>query len=122
MLKRTPEDKATPAQASYLWLRRDNEDLYIALLNELNPGEKPQSKLRVKVSWQADGEASRRRRVSSQRENGADVGGCIAKRAMPVCRRKVLDLHAGRIGEPSRRRTGQEQQMPVTFRHKAIPH
>jgi len=51
LLKRTPGNKPTPAKPSYLWLNRDDDCLYIALLNELNPGEKPRSKATKNASW-----------------------------------------------------------------------
>ena len=51
VLKRTPIDTPTPAKPSYLWVRRDDENLYIALLNELNPGEKPRPKASKDASW-----------------------------------------------------------------------
>ncbi|NOZ20695.1 MAG: hypothetical protein GXP25_06355 [Planctomycetes bacterium] len=51
VLKRTPSNKPTKARPSYVWLRWDEESLYIGLLNELNPGETPKPKAGKDASW-----------------------------------------------------------------------
>ena len=51
VLNRTPSNKPTKARPSYIWLRRDEEYLYIALAHELNPGETPRPKAGSETSW-----------------------------------------------------------------------
>ena len=51
VLKQTPYNTPTKARPSYIWLRRDAEHLYVALLNELDPGAKPVPKGTKGASW-----------------------------------------------------------------------
>ena len=51
LIDRTPTAKPTMARSSRMWLRHDGECLYVALLNELNPGEEPRPKPAKGGSW-----------------------------------------------------------------------
>ena len=50
-LTRNPENVPTKARPSIMWLRRDAEDLYIALRHELEPGQQPRSKAQMGSWW-----------------------------------------------------------------------
>jgi len=54
ILSRTPTNTATPARPSFMWMRHDNDCLYIALHHELNAGETPRPKPEGSASWWGD--------------------------------------------------------------------
>ena len=54
ILARTPQGKPSKAIPSHVWARRDAENLFIAVLSELNPGEKPRPKQNEQTSWWRD--------------------------------------------------------------------
>ena len=54
LLDRTPSATRTQAQPSTMWLRYDDECLYVALLNHLNPGERPRPRPAEGASWWRD--------------------------------------------------------------------
>lgn len=54
VLARTPTQGPTLARPSYLWLRWDKANLYLGLLNELNPGERARPKASDAASWWKD--------------------------------------------------------------------
>ena len=51
VLERTPQGKPSKAIPSYVWARRDAENLFIAVLSELNPGERPRPRQNEQASW-----------------------------------------------------------------------
>ena len=54
LLDRTPSATRTQAPPSMMWLRYDDECLYVALLNQLSPGERPRPKPAEGASWWRD--------------------------------------------------------------------
>jgi len=54
ILNRTPANTPTQARPSFMWVRHDAEYLYLALRNELNPGETPRPKPEGSASWWQD--------------------------------------------------------------------
>ncbi len=54
VLTRNPANAPTKAHPTYVWLRYDRDCLYVALLNELNPGETPKPKPPHGGSWWQD--------------------------------------------------------------------
>ena len=53
-LKHNPHGQPSKAIPSYVWVRRNEADLFIAILNELNPDEKPTPRKDEKASWFLD--------------------------------------------------------------------